>query len=85
MKVHEKREYLYILFVFSTSLFIAGYEVGILPWGIIYMKETFYPYLTNPTNDTLFLGSILLGYLIGPMFSGIMTDIFGRKKMYIYI
>jgi MFS family permease len=84
MKVHEKREYLYILFVFSTSLFIAGYEVGILPWGIIYMKETFYPYLTNPTNDTLFLGSILLGYLIGPMFSGIMTDIFGRKKMYIY-
>ncbi len=78
-----KREYIYVLFIFSTSLFISGYEVGILPWGIIYMKNTFYPYLIQPLTTTIFLGAILLGYLIGPMFSGILTDIFGRKRMYV--
>lgn len=70
-----------LLFMAGAGLFLDGYELSVISLAALYM----FPIL-NFSNlfQTLVLGAVILGTIIGTIGAGFLTDLFGRRTIYIY-
>ena len=66
----------------ALSGILFGYDTGVMSGAILFIEKEF-P-LTAGMNG-LVMGAVLLGALVGAIFSGRLTDLFGRKKLLIAV
>lgn len=77
----QKRNTLYLTFICLVSAlggFLFGYDTAVISGTISFVKTQF---MMNVAMEGWFVGSALLGCIIGVAFAGILSDIFGRKKI----
>ncbi|MGC9166332.1 MAG: MFS transporter [Thermoplasmata archaeon] len=70
-----------LLFMAGAGLFLDGYELSVISFAALYM----FPILNfSKLFQTLVLGAVILGTIIGTISAGFLTDLFGRRTIYIY-
>lgn len=79
MKEHY---YLWMAFVAALSGILFGYDTGVMSGAILFIVKDF-P-LTAGENGIV-MGAVLFGALFGAIFSGRLTDHFGRKKLLLLV
>lgn len=70
--------YLLMAFIAALSGILFGYDTGVMSGAILFIEQEF-P-LTAGMNGIV-MGAVLLGALFGAIFSGRLTDLFGRKNL----
>lgn len=78
------KEYYYLLMAFVAALsgILFGYDTGVMSGAILFISKEF-P-LTAGMNGIV-MGAVLFGALLGAIFSGRLTDLFGRKKLLLVV
>ncbi len=76
------RNYYYLLMAFVAALsgILFGYDTGVMSGAILFVGKDFD---LTPTTNGIVMGGVLFGAFIGAIFSGRITDYFGRKKLLI--
>lgn len=77
----QKRNTLYLTFICLVSAlggFLFGYDTAVISGTISFVKTQF---MMNVAMEGWFVGSALLGCIIGVAFAGILSDTFGRKNI----
>jgi MFS family permease len=70
-----------LLILFAAGVFLDGYEMGVVALAALYM----FPILhLNQLMQTLIMGAVIVGSIIGFISAGFLTDLFGRRTLYIY-
>ncbi|MGC8584617.1 MAG: MFS transporter [Thermoplasmata archaeon] len=70
-----------LLFMAAAGIYLDGYELSVISLAALYM----FPILHfTKLFQTLVLGAVILGTIIGTIGAGFLTDFFGRRTIYIY-
>ena len=70
-----------LLFMAAAGIYLDGYELSVISLAALYM----FPILHfSKLYQTLVLGAVILGTIIGTIGAGFLTDLFGRRTIYIY-
>ncbi len=77
-----KHYYLLMALVAALSGILFGYDTGVMSGAILFIVKD-YP-LTAGENGIV-MGAVLFGALAGAIFSGRLTDVFGRKKLLLVV
>ena len=78
----KKKQYLLFICLISTlGGFLFGFDTAVISGTITFVREQF---SLSPLKEGWFVGSALLGCMIGVAFTGIMADFFGRKRTLIF-
>ena len=76
-----KKVHLRITALSSGGSFLDGYDISIISVAILILKPQF---SLTPTEITLLLGSTILGMIFGGVFVGYVTDLKGRRYVYMW-
>lgn len=74
--------YIVMAFIAALSGILFGYDTGVMSGAILFIEKEF---PLSAGMNGLVMGAVLLGALIGAIFSGRLTDLFGRKKLLIAV
>ncbi len=69
-----------VALIAALSGLLFGYDTGVISGAILFLTEQFH--LSSAMNGFV-VSSVLLGACMGALFSGRLTDYFGRKRMLI--
>jgi len=75
--MNNKRYLLFICLISTLGGFLFGFDTAVISGTITFVREQF---SLSPLQEGWFVGSALLGCVFGVSFTGIMADLFGRKK-----
>ena len=80
----SEKSYYFIIIAMVAALagILFGYDTGVISGAILFIRNDFQ--LTPMTNGIV-VSSVLFGALIGALFSGRMTDYYGRKMILIVV
>jgi len=78
------KEYYFVLIAFVAALsgILFGYDTGVMSGAILFIPNEYY---LTPTMNGLLMGAVLFGAFLGAIFSGQITDHFGRRKVLITV
>ncbi len=74
-----KKVHLRITALSSGGSFLDGYDISIISIAVLVL-----PFSLTSIDITLLLGSTLLGMVFGGVFIGYLTDIKGRRYIYLW-
>ena len=77
-----KNYYIFIAMIAALSGILFGYDTGVISGAILFIENEF---PLTPAMNGLVVGAVLLGALFGALFSGKITDIFGRRRVLIIV
>lgn len=70
-----------LLFMAAAGVYLDGYQLSVIALAVLLMV----PDLNLTTfQESLVLGSVILGTIIGTVVVGYLADLFGRRRIYIY-
>ncbi len=75
------RKDLGILLMATAGMFLDGYQLSVISLAVLYMAPVL---RLSQFQVSLVLGSVILGTIIGTISIGYISDLFGRRKIYIY-
>ncbi len=76
-----KKVHLRITALSSGGSFLDGYDISIISVAILILQSQF---SLSPIDVTLLLGSTILGMIFGGVFIGYITDLRGRRYVYMW-
>lgn len=79
-----KKNYFFVTISFIAALagVLFGYDTGVMSGAILYIRQDFQ---LSPQLDGIVMGAVLFGAMLGALFSGRLTDSYGRKNLLITI
>ena len=80
----SQRQKYYYIFVASTAALagiLFGFDTGVISGAILFINQHFQ---LTPTLTSIVVSMVLLGALLGALFSGRVTDVYGRKRMLLF-
>jgi len=80
-KSHGMKNDLGILLMATAGMFLDGYQLSVISLAVLYMAPDL---KLSQFQISLVLGSVILGTIIGTISIGYISDLFGRRKIYIY-
>src|SRR4030095_12770188 len=80
VSVQHPRKVLLIAIVAATGGLLFGFDTGVISGALPFLKE--YWTLTDKTVEWV-TTTVLIGAVLGAIFSGKLSDLLGRKKMII--
>lgn len=70
-----------LLFMAAAGVYLDGYQLSVIALAVLLMV----PDLNLTTfQESLVLGAVILGTIIGTVVVGYLADLFGRRRIYIY-
>jgi len=75
--VNRKQYLIFISLISTLGGFLFGYDTAVISGTVTFVREQF---SLSPMNEGWFVGSALLGCMIGVAFTGVTADLYGRKK-----
>jgi len=80
-----KRVHYRITALSAAGVFLDGYDISIIAVALTIIGEiTAFSYVNNPLGKGLMAASTTIGMLVGAVFFGYLTDLRGRKLMYLW-
>ncbi len=70
--------YLIIVFIAAFAGILFGYDTGVISGAILFITQKF---ALSPEAKGVVVSSVLFGALFGAIFSGRLSDLFGRKRL----
>ena len=77
-----KGYFIIIAMVAALAGLLFGYDTGVISGAILFIRNDFQ---LTPITNGMVVSSVLFGALIGALFSGRMTDYYGRKMILIVV
>jgi sugar porter (SP) family MFS transporter len=74
--------YLIIAMIAALSGILFGYDTGVMSGAILFIEKEF---PLSAGMNGIVMGAVLFGALLGSLFSGRLTDYFGRKKLLLFV
>lgn len=76
----KSRYYLFVAFIAAFAGILFGYDTGVISVAIVFLSDHFH---LTPSGKGFAVSAVLIGALIGAIFSGRLADKYGRKNMLI--
>ncbi|MGC8565727.1 MAG: MFS transporter [Thermoplasmata archaeon] len=70
-----------LLFMAAAGVYLDGYQLSVIALAVLLMVPDLH--LTT-FQESLVIGAVILGTIIGTIFVGYLSDLFGRRRIYIY-
>jgi sugar porter (SP) family MFS transporter len=80
--VSAKSYFIIIAMVAALAGLLFGYDTGVISGAILFIRNDFQ---LSPLGNGMVVSSVLFGALVGALFSGRMTDYYGRKMILIVV
>jgi sugar porter (SP) family MFS transporter len=76
----KSRYYLFVAFIAAFAGILFGYDTGVISVAIVFLSSHFH---LTASSKGFAVSAVLIGALIGAIFSGRLADKYGRKNMLI--
>jgi sugar porter (SP) family MFS transporter len=77
---HKSKYYIFVACVAAFAGILFGYDTGVISVSIVFLSKQFH---LTPSSKGFAVAAVLIGALIGAIFSGRLADKYGRKNMLI--
>lgn len=81
MKQNRKYYFIFVASVAALAGILFGFDTGVISGAILFINKHFH---LNNEMTSIVVSMVLLGALTGALFSGRVTDIYGRKYMLLF-
>ncbi|MGC8619421.1 MAG: MFS transporter [Thermoplasmata archaeon] len=70
-----------LLFMAAAGVYLDGYQLSVIALAVLLMVPDLH---LSTFQESLVLGAVILGTIIGTISIGYLADLFGRRRIYIY-